>query len=165
MFKKTGFSDAETFIQSGNVVFTEAGKDPVADLASRIESSIRSEFGFDITAIIRTLDEIRKIIAFNPYLGENNFDSSKSAVIFLDKEPGAEQLEKMRTINYPPDKFEIIGKEIYIYCPNGFGRTKLYTNFFENKMKVTGTARNWNTINTILGNSRKKTAFCLKRSF
>jgi len=156
VFKKTGFSDAETFIQSGNVVFTGTGGNPAEELASKIESSIRAGFGFEIAAMIRTPDEIRKIIAFNPYLPEKKFDPSKSAVIFLDQKPGEEGLEKMRAINYPPDRFEIIGREIYIYCPDGFGRTKLYTNFFENKMKVAGTARNWNTINTILGIAEKK---------
>ena len=71
------------------------------------------------------------------------------AVIFLHEEPSGIQLQKVENIDYPPDKFRIIGKEIFIYCPNGFGRTKLYTNFFEKKMGVTGTARNWKTITTI----------------
>jgi uncharacterized protein (DUF1697 family) len=44
----------------------------------------------------------------------------------------------------------IAGKEIFIYCPNGFGKSKIYTGFFENKMKVSGTGRNWNTINALL---------------
>jgi uncharacterized protein (DUF1697 family) len=72
------------------------------------------------------------------------------AVIFLHETPSEIQIEKVSNINYPPDKFQIIGSEIFIYCPNGFGKTKLYTNFFEKKMGVTGTARNWKTITTIL---------------
>lgn len=156
MFRETGFSDAETFIQSGNIIFTTAGVIGNSGLASRIESAIRLRFGFDIAAMIRTPDEVVKIIATNPFSSENNYDPSKSAVIFLREMPFEEQLEKVRNINYPPDKFEIIGQEIFIYCPNGFGRTKLYTNFFENKMKVSGTARNWNTINTVLELANKK---------
>ena len=72
------------------------------------------------------------------------------AVIFLHEEVTEEQIQKVINIDYPPDKFKISGREIFIYCPNGFGRTKLYTNFFEKKMGVTGTARNWKTITTIL---------------
>ncbi len=156
MFKESGFNDAETYIQSGNVVFTVDGGIAGIELVPGIESAIRLKFGFEIAAMIRTPDEIRKIITVNPFLKETNFDPSKSAVIFLYEKPVKEQLEKVRSINYPPDKFEIIGKEIFIYCPNGFGRTKLYTNFFENKMKIAGTARNWNTINTILGMAERK---------
>ena len=80
-----------------------------------------------------------------------NFDPSKMAVLLLHESPAEAQILKVKDVDYPPDKFKIIEKEIFIYCPNGFGRTKLYTNFFEKKMGVTGTARNWNTITTILG--------------
>ncbi len=90
------------------------------------------------------------MISDNPFFDEKNFDPAKLAVMFLYEVPSVEQIEKVKNIDYPPDKFKIIGKEIFIYCPNGFGKTKLYTNFFENKMKVTGTARNWKTINSIL---------------
>jgi uncharacterized protein (DUF1697 family) len=93
---------------------------------------------------------VKKLFASNPYLDIQNFDPSKMAVIFLHEIVSESQSEKMININYPPDKFQITDREIYIYCPNGFGRTKLYTNFFENKMGVTGTARNWKTITTIL---------------
>jgi uncharacterized protein (DUF1697 family) len=78
------------------------------------------------------------------------------AVLFLHDEPSETQVQKVADINYPPDKFKIIGKEIFIYCPNGFGRTKLYTNFFEKKMGVIGTARNWKTITAILDIANKK---------
>ncbi len=70
----------------------------------------------------------------NPFLNEINFDPSKMAVMFLHDKPSEAQIQKVADIDYPPDKFKIVGSEIFIYCPNGFGRTKLYTNFFENKM-------------------------------
>jgi len=78
------------------------------------------------------------------------------AVVFLELKPSEEQILKVAGIDYPPDKFRIIGSEIYIYCPNGFGKTKLYTNFFEAKMKVTGTARNWTTVNKLLEMAENK---------
>ena len=74
----------------------------------------------------------------------------KWLLFFLHEEPSDAQIQKVSGVSYPPDKFKITGTEIYIYCPNGFGRTKLYTNFFEQKMGVTGTARNWKTITAIL---------------
>ena len=101
---------------------------------------------------------MKKIISANPFLGEPGFDPSKMAVLFLEFKPSEEQILKVADIDYPPDKFQINGREIYVYCPNGFGKTKLYTNFFEAKMKVTGTARNWRTVNKLMEMADKKEA-------
>lgn len=149
MFRQLGYADAETYIQSGNIVFSCQNRN-IDYVSSEIRKAILSEFNLNIAVITRTSDEMRKIILANPYLQEPNFDPSKMAVLFLETKPSEEQILKVADIDYPPDKFQIKGCEIYIYCPNGFGKTKLYTNFFEAKMKVIGTARNWNTVNKLL---------------
>lgn len=151
MFRDLGFPDAETFIQSGNIIFTADGKISQEELKVKIESEIRTRFGFEISALLRSAGEMERIILSNPFVTLEDFDPARSAVVFLDEEPVKMNLEKLENVDYPPDKFEVTGREIFIYCPNGFGRTKLYTNFFEKKIGVTGTARNWNTVNTILG--------------
>jgi uncharacterized protein (DUF1697 family) len=156
MFKVSGFLDAETYIQSGNVIFSGDGELSDMELTAKIESEIRTRFGYSITALLRSLIDLEKIAAFNPFMARNDFDPAKSAVIFLNEKPSEEQLEKVKNVDYPPDKFQIIGKEIFIYCPHGFGKTKLYTNFFEKMMKVSGTARNWNSVNTILTMAERK---------
>lgn len=156
LFRESGFNDAETFIQSGNVVFTSSEIISEDALTEKIESAIKSKFEYDIAVSLRTKEDLKRIISINPFLTEKNFDPSKAAVIFLRDEPEKTALDIMKDVNYPPDRFEITGKEIFIYCPDGFGRTKLYTNFFENKMKVKGTARNWNTIKTILEISERE---------
>lgn len=150
LYKKIGFKDAETFIQSGNIIFSNMENVPVKELASKIEKAINENFNYNIPVMIRTKEEIRKIVEINPFLNEKNFDTSKMAVIFLCEEPLTDQIDRVKNIDYPPDKFRIIGREIFIYCPNGFGKTKIYTGFFENKMKIVGTGRNWKTINTLL---------------
>jgi uncharacterized protein (DUF1697 family) len=150
LFVKIGLTDAETFIQSGNVIFSKTGDITPAALSVNIEQAILEKYNFIVPAMIRTHQELSNLFSLNPYLGETGFDPSKMAVIFLHEEPSDIQIQKVKNIDYPPDRFNIIGKEIFIYCPNGFGRTKLYTNFFEKKMVVTGTARNWKTITTIL---------------
>jgi uncharacterized protein (DUF1697 family) len=156
LFIKIGLTDAETFIQSGNVIFSKTGDISPAALSVNIEQAILEKFNFIIPAMIRTQKELSALFLLNPYLKETEFDPSKMAVIFLHEEPSDTQLQKVEKVNYPPDKFKIIGKEIFIYCPNGFGRTKLYTNFFEKKMGVIGTARNWKTITTLLNLSSKE---------
>jgi uncharacterized protein (DUF1697 family) len=156
LYKDLGFTDAVTYIQSGNVIFKSADDQAAKDIALRIERAILKRFNYSIPVMIRTVDELRRILSLNPFLSEENFEPSKMAVIFLYEKSAEEQIQKVVNIDYPPDKFKISGKEIFIYCPNGFGRTKLYTNFFEKKMGVTGTARNMKTITTLLQIAEKK---------
>lgn len=157
LYNELGFVNSETYIQSGNVVFDYPGDLNEIGLASAIHEAIKSKFGYDIAVIIRSVDEFNDILIANPFIAEDSFDPSKMAVIFLSAEVTLIQKEKVASVDYPPDKFFIRGREIYIFCPNGFGKTKLYTNFFENRMGVTGTARNWKSITTILQIAEKKT--------
>ncbi len=156
LYKKLGFNDSETFIQSGNVVFSNPDNQPVPGITAKIEEAILKKFGYSVPVIIRTPEELSEIVAHNPFVHEENFNSERLAVIFLYDKPLGEQIAKVKNLNYPPDKFKITGREIFIYCPNGFGRSKIYTGFFENKMKVTGTGRNWHTVNALLEIAKKK---------
>ena len=156
MYSDHGFQKPETFIQSGNVIFSIEKELPAAKISQAIELAIHDTFGYDVPVIIRTVSQMRNLLTLNPFLAEINFDPAKMAVIFLHDDLTESQIQKVAGVDYPPDKFRIIGNEIYTFCPNGFGRTKLYTNFFEGKMKVTGTARNWKTITTLLNLAEKR---------
>jgi uncharacterized protein (DUF1697 family) len=150
LYNDIGFNDISTFIQSGNVIFSAGDELTVFEISGSIENAISKRFSYNVPVMIRRVEELKRLHQANPFLTENNFDPSKNAVLFLHEKATEDQILKVRNIDFPPDKFSVAGSEIFIYCPNGFGRTKLYTNFFEKKMGVTGTARNWNTIVTIL---------------
>ena len=156
LYIELGFEDAETFIQSGNVIFRSASENPEHSTADKIEKSITQRFGYDVRVMMRNIEELRIVYSSNPFIGEERFDPARTAAIFLHDVPSEAQIQKVIKADYPPDKFKIIGREIFIFCPNGFGRSKIYTNFFENKMSVTGTARNWKTITTILNIAEMK---------
>jgi len=156
LYISLGLNDSETYIQSGNVISRCNADIPVASLSDKIEAAILERFNYTIPVMIRTVPEVKDLFSSNPFLTEDDFQPSKMAVIFLHKKPSDAQIQKVVDIDYPPDKFKIIGREIFIYCPNGFGKTKLYTNFFEKKIGVAGTARNWKTITTILDIAEKK---------
>jgi uncharacterized protein (DUF1697 family) len=158
LYDKLGFEGAETFIQSGNVISCKPENLTVPEMTIVIEEAILKNFKYSIPVIIRSNEELSEVISINPFLEEENFNPEKLAVIFLHEKPSKEQIEKVKNVNYPPDKFKITGKEIFIYCPNGFGKSKIYTGFFENKMKVTGTGRNWNTINSLLTIAERRIA-------
>jgi uncharacterized protein (DUF1697 family) len=150
LYRNMGFNDAVTYIQTGNVLFSNPAESTVPEISQKIEKAILEKLGYKIPVLIRTTKEIQELISANPFLEEVNFEPSKMAVIFLHEKPSEAQIQKVLNINYPPDKFKIVGSEIFTYCPHGFGKTRLYTNFFEKKMGVTGTARNWQTIMSIL---------------
>jgi uncharacterized protein (DUF1697 family) len=126
------------------------------EISDKLEKAILEKFNYVVPVMIRTVDEIRSIISNNPFLSEERFDAARVAVIFLHEVPSETQIQKVINVSYPPDKFKITGSEIYTFCPNGFGKTKLYTNFFESKMGVTGTARNWKSVTTLLSMAEKK---------
>ena len=150
LFKKLGFGENKTYIQSGNVIFKTENKMPEKELAQLIEEEVYRKFKYKIPAMIRNIEELKYLLKINPYLSQPDFEPSKMAVIFLHENLTDSQKGRMININHHPDKYQLSEKEIFIYCPNGFGRTKLYTNFFEGKMGVTGTARNWKSISAIL---------------
>jgi len=56
----------------------------------------------------------------------------------------------MKNIDYSPDEFFIKGREVYLHCPGGYGKTKLSNSFFEKKLGVKTTTRNWNTVATLV---------------
>jgi uncharacterized protein (DUF1697 family) len=156
LYKDLGFNNISTYIQSGNVIFSCDDNFLISDVTLKIEKAISEKFNFNIQVLIRTINEIEELISLNPFLSEENFSPSKMAIILLSKKPSDIQIQKVTNIDYPPDKFKIINNEIFIYCPNGFGKSKLYTNFFEKKMSVTGTARNWKTMTTLLDLAKKR---------
>jgi uncharacterized protein (DUF1697 family) len=154
-YENMGFENVVTHIQSGNVVFNLKKDLSDSELVLKIEKGILKKFNYDIPVMIRTPLALKQIISSCPFLDEHAFDPSKLAVIFLHNKPSESQIQKVSDVSYPPDKFAIIEREVFVYCPNGFGRTKLYTNFFEKKMGVIGTGRNWNTIKALIDLAEK----------
>lgn len=150
LFARLKFINPMTYIQSGNIIFDAPDAMSEEEISQIITKGIRDKFGYEIPAIIRTPDELGKILKWNPFLNEERFDTSRVAIVFLTNEVTPAQTSKMADYNYPPDKFHIAMREIYIFCPDGFGKSKLYTNFFEGKMGVTGTARNLKTISALI---------------
>ncbi len=146
LFESMNFKNVKTYIQSGNVVFDAKS---AKNLETIIQKKIKEQYGFDVPIIIRTVDEITSILTQNPYLNQKNIELDKLHITFLSETPTKENLSKINTYNFEPDVFEIIGNEVYLHCPNGYGNTKLSNTFFEYKLKVTATTRNWKTVNEI----------------
>ncbi|HTQ65046.1 MAG TPA: DUF1697 domain-containing protein [Puia sp.] len=150
LFEKLKFKNVSTYIQSGNVVFTVDKTADNESISKKIEHEILRVHNMKIPVIIRTLEEMKNTLRTNPFLKNKKIDIEKLHVTFLASDPEKINLEGLKNIDYSPDQFVIIEKEIYLHCPNGYGITKLSNNFFENKLKVGATTRNWKTVNALV---------------
>jgi uncharacterized protein (DUF1697 family) len=144
LFEHLGFEKVETYIQSGNVVFAASKIDPTV-IVKKISSGIKKEFGFDVQIMVINDGEIKRTIKNNPFI-KSKKDVDKLYVTFLSDVPFEENIKKLKLVDYNPEEYFIDGKKIYLYVPSGYGKAKLNNNFFENKLKVSGSTRNWKTI-------------------
>jgi len=149
LYEELNLKEIVTYIQSGNVIFKTDKKISGQGLAKKIEQSIAKKYQFDVPVIIRTGDEMKKTIAVNPFLKQKGINLEKLHVTFLAENPEQVKVKAIQNLDYMPDKFVIIDNDVYLYCPNGYGITKLSNGFFENKLKVTATTRNWRTVNIL----------------
>ncbi len=141
-----GHSDVTTYIQSGNVVFISQ-KGSAATIAEGIENRIKKSFGMQVTVIVRSGAELATIVRTNPFLP--GADPATLYVIFLATKPEAASLTRLDPTLVAPDEFSVVGREIYARYPNGYGRSKMTSTFFENRLRLRGTARNWKTVTTL----------------
>lgn len=148
LYEGLGFTNVRTYIQSGNVIFESNNKEHSRSMLQRIKNAITEKYGFDVPIMVRNAADFAEVIETNPFLQKENVDTKSLYVTFLAEVPSAEHLEQLAAVNYPPDQFEIIGRNIFIHCEK-YGRTKLTNTFFERKLKVTATTRNWKTINKL----------------
>jgi uncharacterized protein (DUF1697 family) len=148
LYCSLGLLDCQTYIQSGNVVFRAKQRD-LAAAGRKIEDAIERNFGFRTEVIIRTAAELRDVIARNPFAKRRDIEPAKLVVTFLAGHPTAEGSAKVRSIRSDLEEIHLDGRELYIYFPNGMGRTKLPMPAI-NKALGSGTARNWNTVLKLL---------------
>ena len=149
MCAELGFSNIRTYIQSGNIVF-QAKETATQKLSELIESVINKTFGFDVPAIILTKDELENIIKSNPFVKDETKNASFFHVTFLSGNPAKENIELLQQADLKNDEYAVGDKAIYLYCPDSYSNSKLTNSFFENKLKVIATTRNWKTTNELL---------------
>jgi uncharacterized protein (DUF1697 family) len=147
-FEGLGLEQVKTYIQSGNVVF-RSGKSSTAALQKKIEERIVSDFGFSASVIVRTSDDLGNTINANPFLKQRGIDLEKLHVTFLADIPPASGLKKLAEFTVAPDQSRCVGKEIYLYLPNGFSASSLWKVPWEKALVVATTTRNWKTVNAI----------------
>jgi uncharacterized protein (DUF1697 family) len=149
LYESLKFGAPRTHVQSGNVIFRTKEKNSAA-LAKKIQNAIEREFGCRPEVVLRTTDELRKAVAASPFASRRDLEPSKILVTFLAAEPGPEAHATLLRLKSHPEELHVKGRELYIYFPDGVGRSKLPWSSVERLLKTTGTARNWNSVTKML---------------
>ncbi|HEV2123039.1 MAG TPA: DUF1697 domain-containing protein [Chloroflexota bacterium] len=144
MFVDLGCTDVETYIQSGNVVYT-ATNQVAGRVARRIPEMIHEQLGLKVPVITRTVAELREAVENNPFLKEGA-DEATLHLVFLGDEPTEQQVAVLDPERSPGDRSAVRGREVYLFCPNGLARTKLTNAYFDSQLKTVSTVRNWRTV-------------------
>ena len=158
LYSSLNLFSVRTYIQSGNVLFC-SNQDDELILKHSIEREIEKEYKFKVPTIVLNAIKLKRILSNNPFHG-NDIDFKKLYVIFLSLKPASSQVKLLHETELNEVSFLLDKDIIYLYCPEGYGRTRFNNNFFEKKLKVDATTRNWNTV-TKLGNMLKEIS-CIK---
>lgn len=147
-FELAGCSSVRSYLQSGNVVFTS--KDTEANsLEKRLSQQIKKDFDFEVPVIVITVEKLKQIIDNNPFLKDPIMDPAFFHVSFLSSKAVNPDYKAIEDKKQNGEVIFFSESAVYIYCPEGYGMTKLNNNFLENKLKVGVTTRNWKTTNEV----------------
>ena len=147
LYNSLGFDNVRTYLQSGNVLFEAPNGDPSL-LSANISQNISAKCGFSVNVILRTSEKLRRIILASP-LEKEGLDAATYHVTFLSDSPPEEFPKSQMKGSDGPDRYVILGREVYVSCPNGYGKTRFSNTFFEKKLGVVATTRNWKTVTTL----------------
>jgi uncharacterized protein (DUF1697 family) len=138
-----GHTEVATYLQSGNVVLT--GKGTAASIEEELERALRGDLGVKVKVLVRTAGELSKVAGANPFL-RKAADTKALHVTFLASAPAAAKVKAVPDDAGRGDEFRVAGREVYLRCPDGYGRSKLNNAFWEKRLAVEATTRNWNSV-------------------
>lgn len=147
LYRSLGFEDPTTYLQSGNVIFRTKSANE-STLSKKIGAAIAKKFGVQPEVILRSVGEMEDVVAANPFAKRKDVDPAKLHVSFYVSAPDGEHREKIAAIKCP-EELHLVGRELYIYFPDGAGRSKLPP-ILARTVKIPTTARNWNSVTKML---------------
>ncbi len=146
LFEELGYSNVETFIASGNVIF-EAPIDDTRALESRIEEHLRNALGYDVATFIRSPAELADIASYQPFAASDPDAAGHSLyVAFTAAPPSDEAQQRLMTYRNEIDDFHIHGREIYWSCRRKISESAFSGARLEKIIKMPATIRNSTTV-------------------
>ena len=143
-----GLQDVKTYLQSGNLIFSTKERN-IDAAAKKLETALEQKFGFRVDVIVRTAEQLKDVIAANPFAKRREVAPNKLHVVFLGNELSTETKKAIAALQPDKEELRFGGRELYIYFPDGMGQSKFMPRVTR-LLKNSGTARNWNTVTKLL---------------
>jgi len=148
VFEAASCRDVRTYIQSGNVLF-RASATTRKGLAQAVSSAIERRLRLTIPVVLRSAEELRAAERANPF-ARAGADEDALHVMFLADAPTKAAVAGLDPRRSPPDEFTVVGREVFLRCPNGMARSKLTNAYFDSKLATVSTVRNWRTLRKLI---------------
>ena len=142
-----GYDDVRTHLQSGNAVFRAQTRSAAA-VEKAVEAAITERLAMDVRVVVRTPAQLAAVVAHDPFAGVA-LDPARYVVVFLEEEPTTSWLEEIDADLFAPERMALVGREIYLWMPDGMHLSKLAKAVITKKLGGAATARNWRTVMTL----------------
>ena len=149
LYTSLKYENPQSYLQSGNVIFKTSERNLDA-IAIHLKSAIEKKFSCGTDVILRTTEDFRAVIKKNPFAKRADVEPGKLLVFFLAADPGNEARKAVLDQKFQPEELRAIGRELYIYFPNGQGQSKLPFPRIYKLLQTPGTGRNWNSVTNML---------------
>jgi uncharacterized protein (DUF1697 family) len=140
-----GLKDVRSYLQSGNVVFCSSRADP-RKLAAAFRTRIAQDFGYDVEVLVLPAKELSAVASSNPLWPRLGGEEKLFHGTFLFQPVSEDRFRKLELPIQPGEQAVLAGRVVLLYCPHGYGRTKLNNSFFEKALGIRATTRNWRTV-------------------
>ena len=139
LLTSSDFQNVQTYIQSGNIILDSCHS--VKNTETQVTQSIKQAYGYEVPSFAYSIQDWENILEKCPYQeGER-----KIHMTFLDQVP---KINQIKVSQVETDQFIITGHTVCLHYLS-YGKTKLNNHFFENKLKVIATTRNFRTVNKL----------------
>lgn len=148
LFEQMGFSEVETFIASGNVIFTSPVEDGRA-LEQQIEAHLRQALGYEVATFIRTPAELAAVSAVQPF-PKADLEGNTLYIGFVQASPGDDARQKLMALQTPLDEFRLDGRELYWLCRTSISQSAVSGAKIERALGMPTTLRNVTTVRKLV---------------
>lgn len=142
-----GHEDAQTYLQSGNAVFSSATEKTPEALARELETAIEAHFGFRVPCLVVDGAYLRAVADACPFPA-SELEGKQLHATFCSEQPDGSRFASIDAAAHLPEEYRVGDRVIYLYAPDGLGRSKL-AEALAKPAVVKGldvTTRNWNTV-------------------
>lgn len=142
MAEGLGLGHVQTYIQSGNLVFT--ADDTEEAVRRTLEQRIEAVFGFSVPTVVRTAPDFQRILDQSPYAPGTLAEGEDLHVALLGAVPDQKGIDRLMAVPPGIDECKVVGREVYLLCRQGLRNTPYAV--LEKKLGVPATMRNWQTM-------------------